>query len=192
MLILASAPLLAATIYMTLGRLVRALDALEHAFLSPRWTTTMYIVIDIGSFICQMAGSAMQASGDVAGMQTGKTIVMAGLGVQLGAFSLFMLSVWVFHRRLSLRPTEMSLQLDGKWRRAIWMLYAVSVLIIVRSLFRLVEFAEGPSGNIYMTEAYIYVFDASLMFIVVVIMAVLQPGMVLKASRRAEQQIPLL
>ncbi|KAJ4303388.1 hypothetical protein N0V90_002281 [Kalmusia sp. IMI 367209] len=56
MLILASAPLLAATIYMTLGRLVRALDAAEHAFLSPRWTTRIYVLIDIGSFISQMMG----------------------------------------------------------------------------------------------------------------------------------------
>ncbi|KAF1961704.1 putative RTA1 domain protein [Byssothecium circinans] len=191
MLILASAPLLAATIYMTLGRLIRALDAVEYAFMSPRWTTKIYVLIDIGSFICQMMGSAMQASGDPSGIKTGNTIVMAGLGVQLGAFAVFILSVAIFHRRLTLRPTDISAQLDRKWRRAMWMLYTVSILIVIRSVFRLVEFAEGPSGPLYNTETYIYVFDASLMFAVVVIMVILHPGIVLRSSLKAERCIPL-
>lgn len=193
MLILASAPLLAATIYMTLGRLIRALDAVEHAFLSPRWTTKIYVLIDIVSFVCQMMGTAMQASGDPAGIKTGNTIVVAGLGVQLGAFAIFILSVGIFHRRLTLSPTDVSLQLGGKWRRAMWMLYTVSTLIVVRSAFRLVEFTEGSNGAIYKTEAYIYVFDASLMFAVVVIMAVLHPGFMMRSTRNMKSEdVPLL
>lgn len=191
MLILASAPLLAATIYMTLGRLIRALDAVESAFMSPRWVTKIYVVIDIASFCCQMAGSAMQSSGDPSGVKLGRTIVMAGLGVQLGAFAIFIMNVAIFHRRLTLRPTEISVQVDKEWRRAMWMLYTVSALIVVRSAFRLVEFAEGNEGTIYKTEAYIYVFDASLMFAVVVVMAILHPGFVMKRSLKAKQNIVL-
>ncbi|CAI6341378.1 unnamed protein product [Periconia digitata] len=100
MLILASAPLLSATIYMTLGRVIRALDAVELAFLSPRWTTKIYVVIDIASFVCQMMGSAMQSSGDPAGVKLGNTIVIAGLGVQLGAFAIFIINTVIVHRRL--------------------------------------------------------------------------------------------
>ncbi|KAH6875791.1 RTA1 like protein-domain-containing protein [Alternaria rosae] len=79
MLILAAAPLLAATIYMTLGRLIRSLDATHHAVMNPRWTTKIYVIIDIGSFVCQIMGSAMQASGDPDGVKTGTTVVIAGL-----------------------------------------------------------------------------------------------------------------
>lgn len=191
MLILASAPLLAASIYMTLGRLIRALNAVDHAFLSPRWTTKIYILIDIGSFITQMMGTAMQASGVPAGLKTGNTIVIAGLGVQLGAFAVFITSVAIFHRRLVLEPTEMSME-HKSWRRYMWMLYAVSGLIIVRSVFRLVEFTEGSNGYLYKTEVFVYIFDASLMFAVVVIMAVLNPGLLLRAARKTERGIPLL
>jgi hypothetical protein len=191
MLILASAPLLAATIYMTLGRLVRALDAVEHAFLSPRWTTKIYVLIDIGSFITQMMGTAMQASGDPDGVRTGNTIVVGGLGVQLGAFAIFILSVAIFHRRLALNPTEMSREHEG-WRKYMWMLYSVSILIIVRSVFRLIEFTEGAEGQIYKTESLMYVFDASIMFIIVVVMAVLHPGFLLRAIRKTDRGIPLL
>lgn len=191
MLILASAPLLAATIYMALGRLIRGLDAVEHAFLSPRWTTKIYVLIDIGSFVTQMMGTAMQASGDAEGARTGNTIVVAGLGVQLGAFTIFIMSVAIFHRRLALHPTEISREHNG-WRKYMWMLYTVSILIVVRSVFRLIEFSEGPEGQIYKTEALMYVFDASIMFIVVVIMAVLHPGLLLRAIRKTDRGIPLL
>ncbi|KAL5429894.1 hypothetical protein PMIN07_010500 [Paraphaeosphaeria minitans] len=191
MLILASAPLLAASVYMSLGRIIRALDATHHAVLSPRWTTKIYVVIDIGSFVTQMMGTAMQASGDAAGVKTGNTIVVAGLGVQLGAFAVFILSVVVFHRRLVLEPTEVSLEFKN-WARSMWMLYAVSGLIVVRSSFRLVEFMSGSSGKLYNTEVYLYVFDASLMFTAVVITAAVHPGILLRATRNRERGIPLL
>jgi hypothetical protein len=73
------------------------------------------------------------------------------------------------------------------------MLYAVSGLIIVRSIFRLAEFTEGANGQIYKTEALLYVFDASIMLSVVVIMGGLHPGILLRAVRKkTERGIPLL
>jgi hypothetical protein len=63
---------------------------------------------------------------------------MAGLGLQLGSFALFILSVGIFHRRLTLRPTDLSLQLHSKWIWAMWMLYTVSMPIVVGNAFRMV------------------------------------------------------
>ncbi|KAH7139287.1 putative RTA1 domain protein [Dendryphion nanum] len=186
MLILASAPLIAATIYMTLGRIIRALDAEEHAVFSPRWTTKIYVVIDIGSFVCQMAGSAMQASGDAEGVKLGNNIVMGGLGFQLAAFAIFIVMAAVFHRRLNTEPTAHSRRPNVKWRRHLWNLYAVSVLVFVRSLFRLIEFAEGPESKLYKTEVYLYIFDAALMFLVVALMAIIHPGLLVRSVRKAE------
>ncbi|CAG5182889.1 uncharacterized protein ALTATR162_LOCUS10385 [Alternaria atra] len=186
MLILAAAPLLAATIYMTLGRLIRALDATHHAVLNPRWTTKIYVVIDIGSFVCQIMGSAMQTSGDPDGVKQGNTIVIAGLGTQLVAFAFFILMAVVFHRRLNNEPTSTSLRTHVKWQRYMWALYSVSMLVVVRSIFRLAEFVEGPESKVYQTEAYLYIFDAALMFGVVATMAILHPGFLFRAVRKAE------
>ena len=138
-----------------------------------------------------MMGTAMQASGDPAGIKQGNTIVVAGLGVQLGAFAVFILNVAIFHRRLILQPTEASIQLKN-WRRYMWVLYAVSGLIIVRSAYRLAEFMEGNSGYLYKTEAFLYVFDAAIVFSVVTIMAVMHPGVLLRAARKMDKGIPLL
>jgi tellurite resistance protein TehA-like permease len=186
MLILASAPLLAATIYMTLGRLILALDARHLAIMNPRWTTKIYVVIDIASFVCQIMGSAMQTSGDPAGVKQGNTIVIAGLGVQLGAFAIFILMTVVVHRRLNDEPTPTCIRAHVKWRRCFWLLYLVSTLIVIRSAFRLVEFVEGPESRVYGTEAYLYVFDAALMFGVVVAMAVVHPGLLFRVVRKAD------
>jgi hypothetical protein len=58
-------------------------------------------------------------------------------------------------------------------------LYIVSVLILVRSLFRMVEYAQGHDGSLVKKEVYVYTLDALLMLIVAVILAVSHPGDVL-------------
>lgn len=174
---------------MTLGRVIRTLDAVKLAFMSPRWTTKIYVVIDIASFVCQMMGTAMQSSGDPDGVKLGNTIVISGLGVQLGAFGLFILNTAIVHRRLVASPTEASM--DGTWKKYIWMLYGVSFLVVVRSIFRLIEFIEGAEGFLYKTEVFLYIFDAALMFLVVVIMAVVHPGRLVN-KKQTEDHIRLV
>lgn len=186
MLILASAPLLSATIYMTLSRYIRALDATNYALLRPSWTTAIYICIDVISFVCQMAGSAMQASGDAAGIETGNRVVMGGLGFQLAAFVVFVGMAAVVHVRLNRSPTTTSSRVYVRWRRYFWSLYLVSLLVFVRSLFRLIEFCQGSNGTIYKSEAYLYVFDGGLMWCVVVTMLVVHPGMLLRSVRKVD------
>jgi hypothetical protein len=183
MLILASAPLLAASIYMTLGRFTRALEAEDYAILGTRWITKIYVLIDIGSFVCQIMGSAMQANGDDAGRQMGSKLVIGGLSVQLVAFAVFILMAVVLHRRLNSEPTIISKNPLVPWRRHMWTLYIVSMLVMVRSAFRLIEFAEGNEGALMKHEAYLYIFDASLMFLVTLALALVHPGRLLKTIR---------
>jgi hypothetical protein len=175
MLILGSAPLLAATVYMTLGRLARSLDAASYCLIRSTWVSKIYILIDVASFGCQMAGSAAQASGEE-GAKQGIFIVKIGLGIQLAAFRLFLLMAAVLHIRLDRDPTSVSERKQVHWRKYVWALYAVSILIIARSIFRLVEFAQGPRGDILHTEWLMYAFDASLLLASTVYFAVVHPG----------------
>jgi uncharacterized membrane protein len=185
MLILGSTPLLAASIYMTLGRYIRAMEAQEYAILGPRMITFIYVVIDIASFCCQIVGSAAQASG-AEGARQGRVIVMGGLGVQLAAFVGFIAMSATLHVKLNHEPTIPSNRPHVKWRKHMRILYAVSMLVLVRSLFRFIEFAQGADGSIYRSEALLYVFDASLLFVATVCLAVVHPGMLLRSIRKAE------
>ncbi|EUC30069.1 hypothetical protein COCVIDRAFT_102317 [Bipolaris victoriae FI3] len=185
MLILGSAPLLAATVYMTLGRLARNLDANDYCLIRSTWISKIYIVIDIASFGCQMAGSAAQASGPEGALQ-GIKIVKIGLSIQLVAFGLFLVMVVVLHTRLRGSPSSVSERPRVSWEKHFYALYVVSVLIVVRSLFRLIEFAQGPDGHILKTEWMMYVFDASLLLASTVCYAVIHPGRLFRYIRKVD------
>lgn len=71
-------------------------------------------------------------------------------------------------------------------------LYVVSALIVARSLVRIVEFTEGFQGYLISHEAFLYIFDAALMFSVMVAVGVIHPGEILvalRANRKIEEMI---
>lgn len=55
-LILLAPPLYAATIYMTLGRLIAYLDAERLSLIPIRWLTAVFVTGDVLSFLLQGAG----------------------------------------------------------------------------------------------------------------------------------------
>lgn len=55
-------------------------------------------------------------------------------------------------------------------------MYAVSLLIMVRSIFRAVEYLQGFNGYLLSHEGYLYGLDALLMFLVMVVLNVIHPS----------------
>jgi hypothetical protein len=69
-----------------------------------------------------------------------------------------------------------SLTIDHQWRRTLHSLYAGSLLIWIRCVFRLIEYAQGNDGYVISHEAFLYIFDAALMFGVMVLFALVHPS----------------
>src|SRR4051794_40764376 len=97
------------------------------------------------------------AAGSLSAMDTGANIVVGGLVVQLIFFGFFVVVSAVFHWRVKKQPRYIHVphrvQLRGfenwvTWEAVMWALYAACLLILVRSVFRVVEFVEGNSGFI--------------------------------------------
>jgi hypothetical protein len=122
----------------------------------------------------------------------GVHIYMAGIGLQ-ELFILIFASISIkFH--LIMRQHEKSLAdtsnqiLDGRPRNWKWLLYAVYsslVLITIRVIFRMVEFAKGlePEDNpIPFHEAYFMALDALPVLAACVLMNVVHPGRILKGE----------
>lgn len=63
-----------------------------------------------------------------------------------------------------------------RWLRYLILLYVVSALILVRSLFRLVEYLQGMDGPLLKQEVWLYIFDGTLMFLVLVWMNWFHPS----------------
>ena len=100
----------------------------------------------------------------------GEYMVIGGLFIQLFVFGFFIVCTAVFHHRMDkyLVP-ESAHQIFVPWRKMVNMLYACSVLIVIRSVFRVIEYIMGQDAYLLSHEWTMYVFDAVLMWGVMVI-----------------------
>ncbi|KAL4977917.1 putative RTM1-like protein [Aspergillus desertorum] len=180
LLLLIAPTLFAASIYMELGRIILLTNGDAYCLLPRRWLTKIFLLGDIVSFVMQGAGGGIMASGTADALTTGENIIIAGLVIQLLFFSLFVYTSLSFHLRLRRRSGSSWKLLDTnqprRWQRHMYALYTGSGLILIRSLFRLVEYAQGNAGYLVSHEAYLYLFDAVLMVLVMVVFACVYPG----------------
>ncbi|KAF1987649.1 RTA1 like protein [Aulographum hederae CBS 113979] len=184
LLLLGAVPLVAATVYMTLARIIVSIGAEDRSMISPRWLTKIYVFIDVVCFCSQMAGSGLQATGDDKIMRIGRNVILAGLIFQLVAFVFFIFMAARVHSHVNKSPTSASEEKTLKWRKRIWALYVASSAVLLRSLARSIEYAQGPRGTIAKHEVYLYVFDATMMLIVVAVFLVVHPGRLIRAAER--------
>lgn len=114
----------------------------------------------------------------------GENIITGGLIFQVIFFGFFMVVTCVFHRRIIRAPTPTSASIAVPWQRFLYVLYAASILIMVRSVFRVAEFAGGFSGPLQSSETYIYIFDATLMFITSGLFIIWHPGSIMVSESK--------
>ncbi|EMC99939.1 hypothetical protein BAUCODRAFT_356584 [Baudoinia panamericana UAMH 10762] len=181
-LLLVAPALLAASIYMQLSRVVQLLDADQALFIRRTWLTKLFVTGDVLSFLLQAAGAGLLSSGDGANTNTGKAVIVVGLILQVIYFGLFVLAAAIFNVRVSRHPPPRCAVVPW-WKKHMFVLYLVSVLIFIRSIVRTVEYIEGYTGYVMTHEAFLYVFDALVMFAAMVAMNVVHPGEVAKELR---------
>ncbi|KAL4764899.1 RTA1 like protein-domain-containing protein [Aspergillus foveolatus] len=190
MLILVAPPLFAASIYMTLGRLILRLEAEWASMIRVKYITKIFVIGDVVSFLLQCGGGGYMAAGSLSAMENGERIVIAGLAVQLVFFGFFMFFSAVFHYRVrsdpqhSVRPITADTRFSSSWEAMMWCLYGACILIFIRSVFRVVEFVQGNDGYIMKREYLLYVFDAVLMALQAALLLLAYPGAIVKGSRR--------
>lgn len=171
-LILVAPALYAASIYMILGRLVRTVKG-EHLSLIPvQWVTRLFVTGDVIAFSLQAGGGGIQAAGSLEMYEIGEKIIIAGLFVQIFIFGFFVVTSVLFHIRLVKSPTAIVTVGEIPWRRYLNVLYITSAIILVRSIFRVVEYLQGNAGYLISHEIFLYVFDALLMALTMAIFVV--------------------
>ncbi|KAH6869072.1 RTA1 like protein-domain-containing protein [Thelonectria olida] len=163
--ILVAPALFAASIYMILGRLIRSLHATTLSIIPIKWLTKIFVCGDVASFMVQASGAGIMVKSD--SPKTGENIILGGLFIQIIIFGFFAVTAAIFHVRVRRYRTPS----HSNWQQTMRMLYIVSVTIMVRSIFRVVEYIMGQDGYLLKNEWTLYVFDALLMFGVVVMLA---------------------
>lgn len=165
--ILLGPALFAASIYMCLSRIIRSIRAEHHSLIKPRNLTRTFVTGDVLSFVVQGSAAGLMVTGN--NPKLGERIVIAGLMIQIIVFGFFVVTAFVFQRRAQRNPTNESCDASLPWQKSMRMLFIVSALIMIRSCFRVVEYAMGNDGYLLGHEWTLYIFDSVLMFIVMVV-----------------------
>ena len=105
--------------------------------------------------------------------------------MQIFFFGIFLITSLLFHYRIYRSPTPTSITVS--WQKYIFTLYAASALILVRSVFRVIEFSGGNDGILLRNEVFLYIFDAVLMLGVMAAFNLVHPGRII--GRKAQGQM---
>ncbi|KAJ5399886.1 hypothetical protein N7465_010375 [Penicillium sp. CMV-2018d] len=173
-LILVAPSLLAASIYMELGRIMIITGGEDLSPIRRSWLTKIFVVGDVISFLVQAAGAAMLVKANTAA--NGGNVIKVGLIIQIVFFGVFIITSIIFHVKLEKNGSRVLQQRAVPWKKHQTVLYVSSLLIFVRSIFRYIEYNEGSSGTLLQQESWTYIFDAALMLLVMVAFNVIHPA----------------
>ncbi|EEY21746.1 RTM1 [Verticillium alfalfae VaMs.102] len=161
-LILIGPALMAASIYMILGRIILLTEGELYSPIRRRWLTKLFVGGDILALLAQSSGGGIMSSDD--GFETGEKVIIIGLYIQLCFFGTFVLVSGLFHWRMRRAPTATAAMPHVRWEAYLRAIYVASGLVWVRSAFRVIEYHQGNGGYLISHEVWIYLFDALLMF----------------------------
>jgi len=189
--ILLAPALMAATIYMILGRIILLTSGEPFALIRRTWLTKIFVLGDVLSIAAQGIGGGMLTNDNgtiqeqADRQKTGKNIILIGLWIQIAFFGVFLLVALLFQFRG--RHHFKRLPQGLGWQKHMYTLYAISFLILVRSLFRVIEYIQGVDGYLYTHEVFLYVFDAALVFIAMAAMNFVHPADIARLLRNKER-----
>jgi hypothetical protein len=96
--------------------------------------------------------------------------------VQALFFAFFLFTSIRFDVAINKVPTARAASHSIPWKKHLNVLYAASTLIMVRSIFRIIEFIMGNDGYILRHEVLLYLFDGLLMLGVMAVFNVVHPS----------------
>lgn len=140
---------------------------------------------DFISLALQGAGGGLAATAsDHSGSETGRVIMVAGVVFQVVSLLIFM-GLWlefIFRLRRTSQSAKNGRLIELRaTKKFSWFQYALGVavvLIFIRSVYRVAELQQGFSGPIANDEVSFMILEGPLIFLAVLAMTVLHPGIV--------------
>lgn len=141
--------------------------------------------------MCVPAGAGLSVNGDDApdaynpNANAGKVLLIVGLAALVGLMGFFLFTTIYAHR-------SPQLQVPGRpfnVRIVYLTLYLTTGLLLVRNIFRVIEFSQGWYGFIARHEVYFYIFDSLVILSWLALVVPLHFGILLK---RAEKELAVI
>ncbi|KAK0641058.1 RTA1 like protein-domain-containing protein [Cercophora newfieldiana] len=179
-LIVLAPVLVAAGNYLLIGRLIRAVlsSSTGHRVFGVhgRKITRIFVIFDIISFLVQASGSSVASSVEWVGTtaDVGVNILIGGLALQAVAFSFFLAIFGRFHYLA--KKGYLAQDAPAGWEGVVIAVYVSSLLILIRCIYRVAEFAEGVDGYSFRHEWLFWVFESLPMLIAIGIFCFFHPS----------------
>ncbi|KAL5335705.1 RTA-like protein [Aspergillus crustosus] len=186
--------LVCASLYILLSRIIRATRAPEievkdtkalGGWVKVTWLPRIFITLDVAAMLTQGGGSSIASAGEWQGtlLDVGTAVLIAGLAVQVATFTAFLIVVVKFHR-----DGMRHFILEDGMIKVIHGVYIAGFFIMVRSIFRLIEFAWGVESYIMTNEWPIYVLESVPMWLAFLVLGWYHPSRWLPASLAGESK----
>ncbi|KAJ5215615.1 RTA1 like protein-domain-containing protein [Penicillium cinerascens] len=201
-LVILAPVLMAACCYIVFSRILFLIVPREErtfrlCWVPPRWITPLFVGFDVIALFLQLVGAVIISSVNIddadaeSKLNRGKHIAQAGVVIQLSAFGLFSVAAVRFNftsKRFSKNIHERyesfgekDYVIDGVLKNKHWpallrVVNLTTILILIRSIYRLVEFTEGVTGYVNTHEWTLYVFDALVIYPCVALFIYWHPG----------------
>ncbi|KAG0418751.1 Protein RTM1 [Dictyocoela roeselum] len=151
---------LAFTDYLLVGRLIRTAGH-QYSVVNAKFVEIGFIISDFLSIGIQSAGAGLVSRGTLAEnldeANTGSRVLIGGLVINLISFCFFAIVTFHFHWSISRHKAGFTGR--EKWVKMFYALYLSIILLIIRSVYRIVEFSMGFRGYIATHELYFYIFE---------------------------------
>ncbi|KAK2798778.1 hypothetical protein FQN51_007454 [Onygenales sp. PD_10] len=195
-----------ASLYLLVGRLVRAGLASESGGggddegkkgrnqrifgISPAWLPRIFVASDILSFLTQASGSGIASVGNFKGnmKEMGTDVLIGGLALQMVTFSVFLGIVGRFEYRA--KQARGGVVEEGV-RKVLIGIYVAGFFILVRCIYRFIEFVLGFDGYPFTHEWPLYVLEACPMLFALCVLGWYHPGRWLPEESGQDDGIPL-
>ncbi|KAK4093685.1 hypothetical protein Purlil1_2019 [Purpureocillium lilacinum] len=162
---------LAAGIYTVLSALIPRLGS-RYAFLPPKVILAFFITSDVTSTVVQVAGAALIGvrSSRRQDPTTANNILLGGLAYQVFAMGVFVILTATFLVRARRAIKDAGLTVFCA------VFAVVTLLVYLRTAFRLAETAEGLYGKLQTNEVYFACLEFAPIALAVLLFAVWHPG----------------
>jgi hypothetical protein len=161
------------TIYMCSIETIRSLKAEKYSVIPVGYLTKIFVLGDPLSFILQSSGGGISVNDSV---DLGKKLIVIGLFIQIAFYGCFIISMALFAYRINSSPTEVSSSLQhtrpsfGNWKHGLAVLLTSLVLILIRTIYRAVDFMQVADGYLQSHEVFLFTFESTSVLLAVILL----------------------
>ncbi len=179
-LLIISPSFLALVQYITLAEVITLVKMRypdRKLLVKPKLVIWGFFAIEITALACQGAGAGLSVSTQgVSNLGSGRTLLIIGLV----ALVVLVISYLITAIYVNLSP-RYAIKSSPNMRKLFPVLYVCTSLLLIRNIFRLVEFSQGFNGAIANQEKYFYGFDGLMIFLILIFNTIFHFGLYLKA-----------